>query len=145
MKIPSANDVSLVHPFPRSSNFALGSLDEHRQTYRLIGKILDHAIWWAGLALLPMVAIPYGSDKPWWIAGFEFCVFALGMLWIVKGLLAGTWSVAGAKLFVPLLALGAYAIVQTLPLIQKVVGERTGNQSVPMCRAPTISCLNCWR
>jgi putative inorganic carbon (HCO3(-)) transporter len=77
---------------------------------------LDSVIFAALLALIPLVAIPYGSIQPWWEAVFECAVFSLGALWVVDGLFSGGPRINGHRLFVPLIALIAFAFVQTIPL-----------------------------
>jgi O-antigen ligase len=68
------------------------------------------------LALIPLVAVPYGTVEPWWQALFECSVFLLTALWIAESWLSGTWQLSNWKLFLPLLALVGFAWLQTLPL-----------------------------
>jgi O-antigen ligase len=68
------------------------------------------------LALIALVAIPYGAVESWWRALFECAVFGLAALWIIEGFVSGAWSFSNYRLFWPLLALAALAFVQTLPL-----------------------------
>jgi O-antigen ligase len=83
----------------------------HR-SIRLLGAIIFYAL----LVLLIMVAIPYGTAEPWWEAFFECAVFALSLLWILEGLLSGSWLAGQRSLWLPVLALIAYCIFQSLPL-----------------------------
>jgi O-antigen ligase len=83
---------------------------------RRMAQHLDPVIFISLLALLPLVAIPYGSVHRVWEALFECVVFALGALWIVEGLFSGEWRVSGHRLLLPLIALIALALVQTIPL-----------------------------
>jgi O-antigen ligase len=77
---------------------------------------LGGIIFYALLALLVIVAIPYGSAEPWWEAFFECAVFALAVLWIVEGLLTGSWLSGSRSLWLPVAALIAYSWFQSLPL-----------------------------
>jgi O-antigen ligase len=79
-------------------------------------QLLDPAIFFALLALIALVAIPYGSVHPWWEAVFECAVFALGALWVVDGLLSSSWRVSGYRLVAPLIAIVVLAFSQTIPL-----------------------------
>ena len=84
----------------------------HERAVRLLGG----AIFYGLLALVALVAMPYGTVHPWWQAFFECAVFGLAALWIVEGLLSGSWNLSAYYLFCPLLALVAFALLQTLPL-----------------------------
>lgn len=72
-------------------------------------------IFYSLLALVVIVAIPYGTVEPWWESLFECVVFALGALWIVEGMLRGEWLAREHRIFLPLLLLALYAFIQTLP------------------------------
>ncbi len=78
--------------------------------------LLDRTIYGALLSLIVLCAIPYGTVEPWSEACFEIIVFALLALWVVEGGLSGSWRINGLRLAIPLLALAAFAFVQTLPL-----------------------------
>jgi O-antigen ligase len=96
------------------TRFAAESVDQPAPR-RLI-RLLDGTIFYALLVLLVVVAIPYGSAEAWWEAFFECAVFAISLLWIVEGLLSGSWLVGQRALWLPVLALIAYCIFQSLPL-----------------------------
>src|SRR5207253_8341185 len=57
-----------------------------------IASILGKTIFFALLALIALVAIPYGTVEPWWKAAFECGVFGLGALWLIEGFLSGSRS-----------------------------------------------------
>lgn len=78
--------------------------------------LLDRTIYGVLLALIVLCAIPYGTVEPWWEACFEVVVFTLMALWVVESGLSGSWRIRGFSLAIPLLALVAFAFVQTLPL-----------------------------
>jgi O-antigen ligase len=79
-------------------------------------RLLGGTIFYALLVLLALVAIPYGSAEAWWEAFFECAVFAISLLWIIEGLLGGSWLTGQRALWFPVLALIAYCIFQSLPL-----------------------------
>lgn len=79
-------------------------------------RLLDPTVFYALLALTVLTAIPYGAGQPWWMAIFECTIFVLTALWIIEGLRGGAWSVSEHRLLTPLVALVAFAFVQTLPL-----------------------------
>jgi O-antigen ligase len=77
---------------------------------------LDRAIFILLLALLFIVAVPYGSVDPWWEGVFEACIFALGALWMIEGMLGSAWLVAEHRLLIPLIALVLFTVAQTISL-----------------------------
>lgn len=81
-----------------------------------IALILGRIIFYALLALIVLVAIPYGTVEAWWEALFECLVFLLGALWVVEGLLSRRLFVAQHRIFLPLLVICLYAFLQTLTL-----------------------------
>ena len=96
-------------------------------------RILGWVIFYALLALITFVAIPYGTIEPWWTALFECIVFALGALWVIEGLFSGSWLRREHRLLVPLLALVVFAFVQTMPLWKGSIGtgiENAGWQAI---------------
>jgi O-antigen ligase len=58
--------------------------------------LLDRAIFFALLALIALLAVPYGAVEPWWESIFECAVFTLAALWIVEGLLGGSWRLSNS-------------------------------------------------
>jgi O-antigen ligase len=103
-------------------------------------RLLDTAIFSALLALIPLVAIPYGSIQPWWEGVFECVVFALGALWVVDGLFGGGPRMNGHRLLVPLIALIVFAFVQTIPL-----GWVTAVSNSEMSRSLSADPYETWR
>lgn len=73
-------------------------------------------VFFALLALIAFIAIPYGAVEPWWQAFFECAVFALATFWLIEGFLNNSWNFSHYYLLLPLLALTAFAFVQTLSL-----------------------------
>lgn len=85
------------------------------------GKLLafvEAFIFYSLISLIALVAVPYGTVEPWWEAVFECAVFILGLLWIIHGLLSGAWTQGNVRVFYPMMALVAFALVQSLPLWQ---------------------------
>ena len=87
-----------------------------RAAHGRAARLLDPAIFFALLALIALVAVPYGSVHPWWEAAFECAVFALGASWAFEGLLGGGWRAGGHRMLLPLVALITLAFLQTVPL-----------------------------
>jgi hypothetical protein len=75
-------------------------------------------VFYSLVVTIALVAIPYGTVEPWWEAVFECAVFALGLLWIIHGLWDGAWIQGSMRVFYPMIALVALALVQSLPLWQ---------------------------
>ena len=76
--------------------------------------LLDRIVFYGLMALIVLTAIPYGSVHPWSRAIFQCSVFVLTLLWIVHGLLSGSWKVGNLRLVLPLAALVLLALVQSL-------------------------------
>jgi O-antigen ligase len=71
-------------------------------------------IFYALLALIALVAVPYGTVEPWWEALFECIVFALAALWIIDSTIKKSWFQKAHLVFLPLFLLTLYAFIQTL-------------------------------
>lgn len=81
-----------------------------------ISRLISRTVFLALLALIVLVSIPYGTVEPLWVAVFECSIFSLTALWIIEGLIAGSWRVKNISLLLPLFSLVVYAYLQTLPL-----------------------------
>jgi O-antigen ligase len=79
-------------------------------------QLLDPAIFFTLLALIALVAIPYGSVQPWWESAFECAVFGLAGLWVVDSLRSDTSPASGHRLLAPLIAIIILAFSQTISL-----------------------------
>lgn len=75
--------------------------------------LLDRVIFFGLLALIMVLAIPYGSVEAWWESIFECVIFVFTALWIVEGLLSGLWRFNNIRLVAPLLALVVFAYLQS--------------------------------
>jgi len=78
--------------------------------------LVEAFVFYSLVVLIALVAIRYGTVEPWWEAVFECAVFFLGLLWIVHGLFNGAWIQGNVRVFGPMIALVALALVQSLPL-----------------------------
>jgi O-antigen ligase len=81
-------------------------------TPSLLGKIIFVAL----LALIALTAVPYGTVEPWWQALFECAVFGLAALWLIERFLSGSYGFARYRIFLPLVALAVFALLQTVPI-----------------------------
>lgn len=73
-------------------------------------------IFAALVCLVPLTAIPYGTFEPWWKAAFVCAVFAICILAIVDGVISGSTKVGPVSILLPMLALAAFAFLQTVSL-----------------------------
>ena len=102
-----------------------------------LARLLDPFIFYSLLVVFVLAAIPYGTVEPWWKAVFECAMFALGLLWIIEGMLSGKWLVRQHRLLVPLLALVVFAVIQiTLPLRSASVSLVSGGGLQPISFSP---------
>lgn len=104
----------LVHEAASVPDFDI-EIEEQRGTPR-VAQFLGKAIFVSLLVLIVLTAIPYGTVETWWKSLFVCFVFALCILWIVEGLLSGSWTTGARPILTPLLALAAFSLLQTLPL-----------------------------
>lgn len=81
--------------------------------------VIDALVFYCLLAVIFLAAIPYGSVEPWWKAVFQCLIFALGGISVFGQMLRGETRREVARLnravFVPVLALIAFALVQVIP------------------------------
>jgi O-antigen ligase len=76
--------------------------------------VLNRVIFYGLIAIIALTAIPYGTSESWSKALFESAVFFLAFLWIVYGLIDGSWRITNARLIAPLCGLLVLALVQSL-------------------------------
>ena len=81
-----------------------------------VAHLLDKFVFASLLVLTVLVPIPYGTVEPWWISLYECVVFALAALWIIEGLITGSWCLTEKLLLAPFAALILFAFFQTLAL-----------------------------
>jgi putative inorganic carbon (HCO3(-)) transporter len=80
-----------------------------------VARLLDRAIFYSLLVIIALTAVPYGTVEPWWESLFECLVLLLTALWIIEGMLSGSWRVGGRDMLAPLAVLILFALIQTLP------------------------------
>lgn len=79
-------------------------------------RALDAIVFYSLLAVIALVAIPYGTVSPAWQSVFQCLVFALAGLSIIRKLVRPDEVRHDYALFLPVLALIAFAFLQTIPL-----------------------------
>jgi putative inorganic carbon (HCO3(-)) transporter len=77
---------------------------------------LGALVFFALLAVIALSAVPYASADPWWEAVLEVSVFALAALAFIEIAINRNFSSIPFRLIVPVLALIAFAFLQTLSL-----------------------------
>lgn len=77
-------------------------------------RLLDGSIFYGLILVIAFTAIPYGTVEPWSHAVFEVAMFSLALLCVIHGLVSGSWGPGKINLFYPLIALIAFAILQSL-------------------------------
>jgi len=90
-------------------------------------KVLDQSIFVGLLSLLVFTSIPYGTVDQWFEAVFECAVFGLTAIWIFEVLLRGSWQVNRILILLPMMALTAYAFLQTVPLPGRLLVPTSGS------------------
>jgi O-antigen ligase len=92
--------------------------------HRLVS-LLDTAIFYGLIVVIGLSAIPYGTVEPWSEALFECAIFFLTLLWIVQGLIQGSWRVGNVRLLTPLVGLALVAAMQSFAWVKTdVAGEK---------------------
>jgi len=76
--------------------------------------LLDRVIFCGLIVIIVLTAIPYGSAESWSKALFESAVFFLTLLWIVHGLMDGSWRVGSLRLIAPMAGLLVLAALQSV-------------------------------
>jgi O-antigen ligase len=113
----------------RPSSPALLRKGEGRSSTRL-ADALATLIFFGLIALLLLAPIPYGSVEPWAQAAFECSIFALGFLWCIHAALTGSWVSGDVRLFLPLVATAAFAVLQSLAWSRTNIAGVTVNQAL---------------
>ncbi len=81
-----------------------------------IARLIGWTVFLSLLALILFTAIPYGTVDPWSDAVFECAVFGLTILSIIEIAIEGKLNAKQYTIVLPLLALVAFAFIQTIPL-----------------------------
>ena len=74
---------------------------------------MRRVIFVALVGLIVLAPIPYGTFDPWWKAAFVCAVFGICILAIIEWAIGGSSYVGPVEILLPLLALAAYAFLQT--------------------------------
>ena len=90
-------------------------VEERSTDLRVVG-LLNTGIFAALVGLVVLTAIPYGTIEPSWKAAFVCVVFALGICATVEALLNRSSGTVHLSVLFPLLALTAFAFLQTVSL-----------------------------
>lgn len=77
-------------------------------------QILNAVVFVLLLTIIVTTNIPYGTVDPWWQALFECATFAITTIWIVEGLLHGTWELKRLSVLLPLVLLVIYIFAQAV-------------------------------
>lgn len=77
---------------------------------------MRRVIFAALVCLVPLTAVPYGTFEAWWKAAFVCAVFGICIVAIVEGAIGGSTYVGPWSILLPILALAAFAFLQTVPL-----------------------------
>lgn len=76
-------------------------------------RLVGSAIFYSLLALIALVAIPYGTAEPWWKALFQCVVFILAGVSVIQRLLSRDPTRHDRQLLLPILVLISFALLQT--------------------------------
>jgi O-antigen ligase len=102
-------------PLPRQAYVEAAPEVERRTFLQSTARLLNRFIFFSLLALFVVVAIPYGTVEPWSEAFFECAIFGLTALWIIEGMITGSWHISERALFLPLVVLVGFALLQAMP------------------------------
>lgn len=78
--------------------------------------LLDWFIFASLLVLIVLVAVPFGTVEAWWISMYECAIFGLGALWVLEGLVGGSWNVRERGVIAPIVAMTLFVFLQSLTL-----------------------------
>lgn len=78
-------------------------------------RLLPALIFYGLLMIIVLAAVPYGSVEPWWRAAFQCAIFVLGAIAFVEFFLTPELNYARYSLLLPLIALVAFGLIQTIP------------------------------
>ena len=85
-------------------------------------------IFAALVCLIPLTAIPYGTFEAWWKAAFVCTVLAICILSIIEGAITGSIYIGPRSILLPMLALTAFALLQTVQIGGVTDAGQTGLQ-----------------
>jgi O-antigen ligase len=103
-------------PRMSNANIQIPSGSEPSRSSTRNSRLLRAIIFYSILALVALVAIPYGSVEPWWRALFQCAVFVLGTIAFLEFLFNGESNIARYSFLLPVLALVVLGLLQTIPI-----------------------------
>ncbi|HMG74655.1 MAG TPA: O-antigen ligase family protein [Pyrinomonadaceae bacterium] len=107
-----------------------------------VARVFDASIFIFLLGIMVFAAVPYGTVEPWWEGVFECAIFAVTALWIIEGLLRGSWEIRKLFVVLPLILITAFAFAQAVewPAALSVLGNRwlTAQHTITIDRYQTI-------
>jgi O-antigen ligase len=107
------------------------------------GRVLSRINFSVVLFIIVLVTVPYGTVDAWSEALFESAIFGLTILWIVDGWVTQSKWVKPHRLLLPLFALVALALLQSLPVWSSAGGPVLAGASV--YRAASLDPFESWR
>lgn len=110
-------DHDLSSPARAREAVYLGS--EQRSALR-VAYLINKTIYLLLLVLFVLMAVPYGTVEPWWKAFFVCFIFGLCIIAIIESFLSGSVKLAERTILIPLFALVALALLQSMPLSNEV-------------------------
>ena len=87
----------------------------------MAARVISAIVFYGLIALVFFTPAPYGSVEPWSQATFQCGVFALGLLWCVHALLQRSSFQSDLQLFLPMIALVGFALLQSISWSQSTV------------------------
>src|SRR6202521_1994902 len=102
-----------------SSSFRAQSLGKKGYSREAASRAIAATVFYSLLIVMVLTAIPYGAAEPWWKALADCLILVLATFGLVgkllEGRVHGEAGRYGYQLIFPLLALVAFAFIQTLP------------------------------
>jgi len=108
-------------------------IDLSSDNFRLarIARLLNKAIFWTVIALLPVSAVAGGEYAPGTENIFVSVIFILGALWIIEAVISRDWHLIGSRLVLPIIGIVIIASIQTVSWFgpaREVAGIEIGPQ-----------------
>src|SRR5260370_22838384 len=101
-------------PIAQEDSFRRSRLNDRDGARIQAARFLGSTIFSSLLALIALVAIPYGTVEPWWQALFECVVFVLAALSLIELFLSGSGNFSSHRILLPLVALALFGLLQTV-------------------------------
>lgn len=98
-----------------NAHIHIPSRSEQSRSSTRNSRLLRAIIFYSILAVIALVAVPYGSVEPWWKAAFECAIFLMGTIAFLEFLFNGKSNITRYSFLLALLALVVFGLVQTIP------------------------------